>query len=282
MAKRRRKTTEATIENRIKQKRGQGRGSDYIPWLLIQDVPSSGLVQRIKGAKTGRIHHLMSQLEAWYFYLLEWSLKVIDIREQYPLLPQSETLDLAGRCGVRHPADPRTRHPVVMTTDFVVTLRATPRPIEVARTIKPAAMLDKKRVQEKLEIERRFWQRRGIDWRIVTERELPIDLARNVELLHRYINIDDRLNEYTQHLPTIVGTLNEWVEVDPHQPARQLAQRCETQLRLPPGVGLAVIYHLLATRQWYADLQNVLNPARQLSKLRINIEGNDVNSKFSI
>jgi hypothetical protein len=56
---------------------------------------------------------LFSQLEVNYFYALEWSESVTDIREQYPLLPLDETLDIAQACGFTHPKAPRTNQPIV-------------------------------------------------------------------------------------------------------------------------------------------------------------------------
>ena len=38
-----------------------GQGANYNPWLHIQDVPSQGLASRIKGWKTRRVHHLLSE-----------------------------------------------------------------------------------------------------------------------------------------------------------------------------------------------------------------------------
>jgi len=84
------------IEKRLKEGRGQGKGGNYNPWLHIQDVASQGLVTRIKGRKTGRVHHLLSKFETEYFYALEWSDVVTDIREQYPLLPLKETLEIVS------------------------------------------------------------------------------------------------------------------------------------------------------------------------------------------
>ena len=100
MAKRKRETTRTVIERRIEEGRGQGTGVDYKPWLVVQDVSSRGLVHRIKGWKAERVHHLLSNLERDYFYLLEWSLSVTDIREQFPLLPLAETLEIADRAYV--------------------------------------------------------------------------------------------------------------------------------------------------------------------------------------
>lgn len=86
----------------------------------MRDVPSRGLSSRVKGWKTGRVHHFLSQLELSYFYTLEWSVSVIDIREQYPLIPPKSTLDIADRLNIKPPTDPKTKLPIVMTTDFLV------------------------------------------------------------------------------------------------------------------------------------------------------------------
>lgn len=42
------------IEKMIKEGYGSGIGSDYKPWIKIQDVPSYGRVTRVKGIKTNR------------------------------------------------------------------------------------------------------------------------------------------------------------------------------------------------------------------------------------
>ncbi|MCA1636557.1 MAG: TnsA endonuclease N-terminal domain-containing protein [Acidobacteria bacterium] len=161
-----------------------GRLSEYKPWLHIQDVPSKGLSSRVRGWKTGRVHHLLSLLELTDFYVLEWSLDVTDVREQFPLLPLEETLAIAQSCGIRHPADPKTKHPVVMTTDFINTVRRGPVDFDESRTVKYKSDLLKQRTLEKLEIERRYWEARKIRLKVVTEDGIPAALAKNVEWLH--------------------------------------------------------------------------------------------------
>jgi hypothetical protein len=193
MAKRNRTTNPQVIQRRIREGRGQGTGRDYQPWLRIQDVPSQGLSHRVRGWKTEREHQCLSNLELNFFWVLEWSPQVSDIREQYPLLPQAETLAIAQRLGLRHPTDPKTRQPIVMTTDFVVTVRQDLTTVDYARTLKSSADLQAPRVLEKLEIERQFWQARTVPWAIVTERDIPLVLTRNVKLLHDYLEIGDRL-----------------------------------------------------------------------------------------
>lgn len=263
MAKRRREINRAEIDKRSKEGRGQGRGAEYTPWLRIQDVPSNGLVHRVKGWKTKREHHFLSTLECSYFYVLEWAQSVQDIREQYPLLPLAETLALAEACGFRHPADPRTRELIVMTTDFVVTVAKDNREIDHARAIKPSSKLQSKRVLEKLEIERRYWQARNIDWGIVTEREIPQALTQNVKLLHSYLHIEDRLPLTQKELCSIVSVLTPRV-IEGTVSLRRAASDCDKQLGFEPGTSLAVAYHLLAQRRWQLDMNTPIEPGRKL------------------
>lgn len=96
------------IEKWIQDGRGSGIGADYKPWLKIQDVSSKGRSTRLKGIKTNRQHEFLSDLERNYFYLTEYSDVVIDIREQFPLLPLEETIVIADELGIKHPTDPKT------------------------------------------------------------------------------------------------------------------------------------------------------------------------------
>jgi hypothetical protein len=146
----------------------------------VQDVPSKGRIHRIKGCTTGRVYHLLSDLEAKVFYTLDYSPSVCDIREQFPLLPLEETWAIAEECGVTHPADPATRHPAVMTTDLLVARQHEGGSICEARAIKYESELKRPRVLEKLEIERRYWKRRNIDWGIIRECDIHQPLIDNI------------------------------------------------------------------------------------------------------
>lgn len=263
MAKRRRNTNQNTIDKRIGEGRGQGRGSDYEPWLRIQDVPSTGLVTRIKGWKTNRVHHLLSNLELSYFYVLEWSSVVNDIREQYPLLPIEETIAIAEQCGISHPKDPKTQEPVVMTTDFFITVRQSFEIREQARTLKLAQDLQSKRTLEKLEIERQYWKLRDIDWGIVTEREIPEILAKNIEWLHPYLLIEN-LSPLSEKDTSRVATAMTRKLLKNNLPLADITAECDDLLGLSPGTCLLVSRHLIANRHWLVDMNVSIQPNKPL------------------
>lgn len=109
MARRKYSVDEALIARYRKEGRGTGFGADYLPWLEIGDVPSLGRSHRLRGAKTGRVHHFLSDIEVALFYVLDWHDAVSDIREQYPPGPGRDAGDRkAARGGLpRGPAQPR-------------------------------------------------------------------------------------------------------------------------------------------------------------------------------
>jgi hypothetical protein len=190
MAKRNRSTTEKKQEKWMKEGRGIGIGKEYKPWLTIQDVPSTGRATRLHSIKTQRQHHLLSDMERDYFYIVEYADCVKDIREQFPLLPLEQTLLIANELGIKHPTDPKTQVPVVMSTDFLLTVEQEEDNVLLARTIKSKADLMNERQIEKFEIERRYSLKKEVDWGIVTEDEIhETNLAKNIPIFHSYYDL---------------------------------------------------------------------------------------------
>jgi hypothetical protein len=262
MAKRKRRTTAESIKEKIAAGHGEGRLAEYQPWLRIQDVPSRGLVTRIRGWTTSRVHHLLSLLELRCFYVLDWAPHIMDIREQYPL-DLAETLAIAAACGIRHPIDNVTKHPIVFTTDFLVTVNHDGMPTDLAFTVKYENDLCGKRTLEKLEIERRYWKRRHIDWKIITEKVVSKDLARNVEWLHQYLRLEDFCSLPPRTVTTSISSLTEAVSQQ-NRPLRDITIEIDNALGLEPGSGLALVRHLIATRRWRVDMAHPINPGRPL------------------
>jgi hypothetical protein len=244
-------------QRKIAQGDGSGRGKTYKPWLRVRDVPSQGLASRVQGWKTERMHTFLSGLELKYFYLLEWNEQVSDIREQFPLLPQDRTLAIAERLGVRHPQAPGAAKPLVMTTDFLVTAGGR----DFARSVKPARELEDPRVIEKLAIEQAYWEERNVDWKIVTEDELPQTLVENIKRLHPKF-LACNLAPLNQHdLRAIEEHLKQRV-LESQTPLRNLTTLCDEDLGLASGSALSCVWHFLATRHWRTDMATPIEPTK--------------------
>lgn len=254
MSKRNTGWDEGKIERYFREGRGQGEGKDYKPWLTIQDVPSTGRVSRVKGWKTGRLHHLMSDHEKRYFFLLEWADNVLDIREQYPL-DREKTISIAQRKLIKHPVDRQTKTPLVFTTDFLITLRNQKNTIYLARTIKPHEELEKPRTLEKLEVEQAYWQEQGIDWGIVTDLDIPKILAANVEWIHPFKWLDGLTDIKDAEVNDLLEVL---IKSIPREECtlQTLVSRLNREFNLENGVFLNLAKYLMAHKILRTDFEN--------------------------
>lgn len=270
MAKRKYSVDERTIARRLKEGRGSGFGKDYKPWIYVHDIPSKGISTRVNGWKTDRLHHLLSNLELQYFYILEFSSIVTDIREQYPL-ERNKTRSIAERIRYKHPTDPSTQTPIVMTTDFLVTIKQSGKFVEQARTIKYSNDLSSKRTLEKLEIERVYWLEENIDWGIVTEKDIDPVIADNVSWLYEYKNLS-ALNPLTHK---DVGHIHKFLVpniISNRQiPLRDLTNACDDKLGYSNSLGssLSVVRYLIANKRLKVDMKIPLNPSEPLAILDI-------------
>lgn len=229
----------------LREGRGQGEGADYKPWITVHDFPSSGVVSRIPGRKTNRIHHLLSRNEAYYFYILDDSPKINDIREQFPLR-LSETIEIARNLGIPHPKV--NGFPFVMTTDFLLT---TGNGLS-ARTVKLSKDLQNPRVREKFEIERIYWSSRGYDWKIVTEQEIPVRRAINLKWLYSGAQLSESFPDpgERQNLQELFLLLYQ----DPDTPFQTILEQVEQIGNHPHGTGIMVFKSLLQDGRIQIDM----------------------------
>ncbi|MEW9937932.1 TnsA endonuclease N-terminal domain-containing protein [Clostridium butyricum] len=247
MAKRKRMQN---IEALIKEGRGNGIGSEYKPWIKIQDIASKGRVTRVKGIKTNRQHELFSDMETNYFYILDFANDVIDIREQYPLLPIEDTMDIAMELGIKHPTDPKSGEPIVMTSDFLITLKCNNNYIELARTIKSKDDLMNKRILEKFEIERMYWKKKDIDWGIVTGEEIDKRISHNISFVHGYRrleNIDSFLQISSLEIQDLVYEFMKRI-IDSKRSMRSIASEFDDDMLLKKGSGLSIFKYLIINK----------------------------------
>lgn len=257
----RRFKTQADVDRYVTDGYGSGEGESYKPWLRVQDVPSRGRSRKVLGTKVNRIHQVFSDLEYRYLTVLEFSERVVDIREQYPLFPTEEAQQIAARLGIAYPRYPATAVPYVMTTDFLVTcVDATGQKYTAARTLKYSDELttDKnlQRRLEKFELEQALWASKGVtNWGIVTENMLGRALTRNLEWLRqggvpqqRHLAQPDIQRLFLDHLAFFVSA------------SRTLASVIRTvanAIRLPYTDAVMLFKHLVWQKAIVFDIQAV-------------------------
>jgi len=267
MARRKYSVDEALIARYLKEGRGAGTGADYKPWLKISDVPSLGRSHRLRGIKTGRVHHFLSDIEANLFYLLDWQDAVVDIREQFPL-DREETQAIAERAGIRYPVDSHTRVPLVQTTDFLVDYVVAGERRRIAYAVKPVEALSEKRKAELLELERLYWQARNVSWCIVTPEQIPKALTRNIAWVHNYVELDDLSQPYpgyyAEKATLVLNEIVSWRGIS----LKQACQTLDDRLSMQPGTALLLVRHLIACKRLLCDMSEPLSETSAIERFR--------------
>ena len=264
MSKHTRQWNQQKYENYLREGRGQGEGMDYKPWVRIQDFASKGTVSRVYSPKTGRVHHLLSNNEKYYFYLLEWSDQVLDIREQFPLADIQTAMAIADSAGIKYPTDNVSGFPYVLSCDFFITTRNGMK----ARTIKQSSELNRTRVVEKLEIERRYWKRQNIDWKLVTENEIRQPLAKNLEWLHSAYVYEDIPTCLRNELFARLKEQYDGTEL----PVVTITDAADYTYGFAHGTCLSLFKYLVWTKYISFDLSHELNFGMKRIKARANKE----------
>lgn len=268
MAGRRKLEKLADFKRALKQSYGLGEGANYTPWIRVQDVKSHGHSGKIEGIKSGRTHHTLSEQESCFFYLAEFSDSVIDIREQFPLLPLSLSLKISKSLDIEHPKHPITKDPVIMTTDFLLTCSDGQRVWYEAVCVKPREKLSDNRTAEKLDVERVWWELLGVPFHIFCLSELNQIKSRNIQWItdakrKKYLSTPNEFRDVAKRLLTI-GTM-------------QLNEICETfshELGISQDDALVLLKSLLADKEVTVDLSRPIVLSGMIEIMEIKIDGN--------
>ena len=243
----------AQLERYIEEGRGQGEEANYQPWLTVRDVSSKGRSHREPGWKTNREHHLLSDQERRVFYLFEWSPKVVDIREQYPLDDLELAIKIAEDMGWKYPCDHETGVPFILTTDFMLTLKQNGEKRQVVRTVKSSEELAKKKVIERLELERRYYHAKGIEWGVITEKGIPKVLVDNLEWIHGSYWLEGTPEMDTENLKLLAETLKKRLQ-ELNAPIQQVTNNLDQENNLENGTFFSLFKYLLARKQVEIDM----------------------------
>lgn len=259
MAKRKNNWDADKLNRWIKDGRGQGEGQNYKSWLTIQDFPSMGRATRVFGWTTNRIHHFFSDSQLKYFYLLDWDGKVVDIREHYPLIDLEVVLEDTSGLRLDKFIDRKTKESYILTTTFLITLLNNDgQESYAARSIKYASELSKKSTIEKLEIERRYWKAQGIDWGIVTNKDINSIRAKNIEWVHSAMSADSNNGFSKAELEDLLDGLL-YRTVDNKQSIKKVILEYEKDYSLDAGTGLLLFKHLVAHKRIILDMDKPIN-----------------------
>lgn len=247
MAQKKKGFTDAQFAKWIKAGRGSGEHASYQPWLKVSDFPSLGRVHRVFGHKSQRTHHLLSDLELSVFLLLEWHREVTQIREQFPL-ERDLTRRLANEAMMEH-----SRFAGIdqyLSSDFLVDSANEQEP-RFALQAKYKDALNDARTVEKLELERRYWQEKGLPWYLVTEADIPATVSKNISWLYPSQRNEQADSELTHQQIELYA---HHFAKRPNQILLAICKELDAVYDLPLGESLYEVRTLLAKRYFTFDL----------------------------
>ena len=274
--------TEARIARKQKQGFGTGRGAGYVPWLTVREVPSTGEAVRFLDPIHRRVVHVLSRLEFGVAMDSFWYHDAVEVREQFPL-DRDATRAIASAMQIRHPSTGTID--IVMTTDFLVDYRCPDgSSAQIAVCVKPAALLDDGRVLEKIEIERRYWARFGVQLQILTEHEVHGRRRDILQWLYEWRWLDAVSVPHTGYWQERCDALlAELLATDASADVRLSHFLAETESRhgWQKGEALSAFRHLGATRRISVPLET-FDPAGVLGQVRVADNGRRLMEERSV
>lgn len=257
--------TKNKLDRYIKEGRGQGVGAEYKPWTNTYEFSSMGRATRIYSPKTKRIHQLHSDNQYRAFLLFEFNSRVIDIRESFPLLDVLEIIDTKDDLRFDKFTDKTSGEPYVLTTNILLTLQDRNGDEKLmARTIKNTTELNRKITIERLEIERRYWHAKGIDWKVMTQKELPRQLAKNIEWVREALLEGNEIEMDKEQLSLIM--LKYLLEND-EQAVREVLKLFDKQEMMERGAGLYLLRYLIAKGEIKINMSDTINLSSKVTDL---------------
>ncbi|WP_245233257.1 TnsA endonuclease N-terminal domain-containing protein [Paenibacillus maysiensis] len=187
---------------------------------------------------------------------------MIDVREQFPL-NRELTLQIADQKQIRHPLDSSTQTPIVMTTDFMITIRRDAQVLHFARTVKPSDHLNTPRTIEKFEIEREYWVQRNVDWGIVTDQDLPSNVCRNIAFFHTFVHTDENTKLVAYELLEYLTTTN-------YRTLTEALSDFELYSGLERGEAFTAFKHLAASKKVQFDMSAKFSKSIKIADLTMN------------
>ena len=254
MSKRKLLWNNEKLKRYLAEGRGTGEGASYKPWLDTQSFPSDGRASRLLGIKTGRVHHFFSDTQRRYFLLQDWlDESITDIREHFPLIDLTKVLEDKEDLQLRKYLDENEHY--VLTTTFLISKRMPNGEIvEFARSIKYASNLEKKSTLESLEVQRLYWEKKGVDFGIVTNKELDMVQVKNIEWLNPIISMNFK-HESKSDIEMIIKSRYQTEEI----PFNKLLEMVDADYGFEAGTAVQVFKSMVANRKAVIDFLHPIN-----------------------
>lgn len=116
-----------------------------------------------------------------------------------------------------------------------------------ARTFKLSKSLNNKRTAMKLEIERRYYASKGINWKIVTEKDISKLMVKNIEWIHSAYNLEENQETSKEDLHHMSEILRAKLAIGTSTVGK-VANNLDIEMNVEAGTSLYLFRHLVAKK----------------------------------
>lgn len=209
--------------------------------------------------RRGDFQTTFSMLERDAARRLEFENHVLGMSTQLYLEPLEEVEEIAAQLGVRAPDHKRKQW---LSTDILADVSRPWGVHRIAVYVKYADELQRKRVKEKRDIEREFWERRGVEFRVETDQSLNREFRRNLQHADLCACALEAL-ELGPEATRILAHLESLMEQNPRATLGQLTDVVDCDRWLEPGLAMTVLWAAIWRGRLAADLfQRILPSSR--------------------
>ena len=242
----------------------------YDPLIKVWSGPKGTRRHFLKGFKSDRNHHFLSDGEYRAGIYYESLPNVIDYFEQFPLWDIELAVRIANDMNIRYPMD-KDGEAYVMSTDLFCREYdpELKKIVKVAYTYKPLDSFDFNskhpvsinRTLEKLELERRYYFEKNIRFEIVTDAHISKNCAHNLKAHRASAFYKD---EFVEHEARFINSFMDLWFAQENTSIRDHLARLKPILGLGQEDLMALFQWSIWTHQIPADLEIKINPFRPL------------------
>lgn len=232
--------------------------------LKVTTFSSKGRVSRICSNKCkDKVVHLQSDNQLRLFMMLEWNEYVKKIEVNVELDELEETLTDIDNLKLYKFRDKETGELFKLHTNFLVTLKPyRGRDEQRAISVKSISELERKTVIEKLEIERRYWEQKGIRFSIITEKEIDRQMADNIMWVR-----ETRSDKSLRNKGELAEKLYYFIQGNQDMITNKILEDFDKKEGVKEGTGLFLFRYLIADKQIEVDMNKSIDLNEKINNL---------------
>lgn len=223
--------------------------------LKVTTFSSKGRATRIYSHKTNKIHHLQSDNQLRVFLSLEWDDKVKNIKENVMLDDLEATLYNVENLRLDKFRDKETGELYDLHTNFLIKKITKDKAEEtIALSVKSISELQRVTVIEKMEIERRYWEIKGVKFYVITDNEINKQFVENIKWVRETL-----IDKSIRNRGELAEKLYYFLQERNTEKLSEVLEEFDIEEGLIGGTALFIFRYLIGIKEIEIDMTKSIN-----------------------